>query len=155
MSCALDVHGVKAVVAALNVLARRGMLRGGKSLRLAVAEVRASGTGRTLRIVSARSGRPSVASYKAGEGFGRGLVAAVEWLESPDRFEVESALRLLARCGLLFGGRGFSKRVEDVRFDACGRPRVRYAGGKEYVVYRGRTRLLINLRLVKLKEAVC
>ncbi len=155
MDCALDAQGIKAIVAALNVLARRGMLRGGKSLRLAVAEVRASGTGRTLRVVYAHSGRPSVASYKAEEGFGRELAAAVGRLDAEDRFEVESALRLLARCGLLFGGRGFSKRVEEVRFDTCGRLRVKYAGGKEHVVYRGKTRLLINLRLVKLKRELC
>jgi len=155
MECALDVRGVESVVAALNVLARRGLLRGGRSLRLAVAEVRVSGTGRTLRIVYARSGRPSVASYRAGEGFGRELTAAVGRLDAADRFEVESALGLLARCGLLYGGRGFSKRVEDMRFDACGRLRVRYAGGGEHIVYRGKTRLLINLRLIKLKKEAC
>jgi hypothetical protein len=155
MVCVLDVQGIKDLVAALNVLARRGMLRGGRSLRLAVAEVRASGTGRTLRIVYARSGRPSVAPYRAGEGFGRELAAVVGGLDAADRFEVESALRLLARCGLLYGGRGFSKRVEDVRFDTCGRLRIRYADGKERVVYRGKTRLLINLRAVKLKKELC
>jgi hypothetical protein len=131
------------------------MLRGGKSLRLAVAEVHVSETGRTMRIVYARSGRPSVASYRAGEGFGRELVAAVDGLEPPDRFEVESAIRLLARCGLLYGGRGFSKLVEDVWFDRCGRLRIKYADGKEHAVYRGKTRLLINLRLVKLKRELC
>jgi hypothetical protein len=141
------------VVESLNVLGRRGMLRGGKSLRLAVAEVRVSETGRTLRIVYARSGRPSTAPYRAGEGFGRGLVAAVGRLDAVDRFEVESALSLLARCGLLFGGRGFAKQVEEVRFDACGRLRIRYAG-KERAA-RGGTRLLINLRLVELKKEVC
>jgi hypothetical protein len=130
------------------------MLRGGRSLRLAVAEVRVSETGRTLRVVYARSGRPSTAPYRSGEGFGRELAAAVGRLDAVDRFEVESALSLLARCGLLFGGRGFAKRVEEVRFDACGRLRIRY-DGKERVVYRGRTRLLINLRLVKLKKEVC
>jgi hypothetical protein len=155
MECVLDMRGVKSVVAALNVLARRGMLSGGRSMRLAVAEVRTSETGRTLRIVYARSGRPSVASYRAGEGFGRELVTIVGGLDTSDRFEVEGALSLLARCGLLFGGRGFSKRVEDVRFDVCGRPRIRYAGGKEHIVYRGKARLLINLHLVRLKKEVC
>jgi len=156
MDCVLDAHGVKSVVAALNVLARHGgMLRGGRSLRLAVAEVKASETGRTIRIIYARSGRASVASYSAEEGFGRELAAVVGRLEAADRFEVESALRLLARCGLLFGGRDFSKRVDDVRFDTCGRLRIRYADGKERAVYRGRARLLINLRLVRLKKAAC
>jgi hypothetical protein len=131
------------------------MLRGGRSLRLVVAEVRASETGRTLRIVYARSGKPSAAPYRAGEGFGRELAVAVGWLDAADRFEVESALRLLARCGLLFGGRRFSKRVEDVRFDVCGRLRVRYADGRERTVRRGKTRLLVNLRLVKLKKELC
>jgi len=154
MVCVLDARGLKSVVAALNVLAQRGLLRGGRSLRLDVAEVQASETGRTLRIVYTRSGRASVASYRAGEGFGRGLAAAVGRMDAPDKFEVESALSLLARCGLLYGGRGFSKRVEEVRFDACGRPRIRYAE-KERVVYRGKARLLVNLRLVKLKKEVC
>jgi hypothetical protein len=153
MTCVLDVRGLKSVVAALNVLARRGMLRGGRSLRLAVAEVRVSETGRTLRVVYARSGKPSTAPYRAGEGFGRELAAAVGSLPTADRFEVESALSLLARCGLLFGGRGFSKQVEEVRFDACGRLRIRY-DGKERTV-RGGTRLLINLRLVRLKKERC
>jgi len=152
MTCVVDVRGLKSVVEALNVLARRGMLRGGRSLRLAVAEVRVSETGRTLRVVYARSGRPSTAPYRAGDGFGR-VAAVVGRLDAADRFEVESALSLLARCGLLFGGRGFSKRVEEVRFDACGRLRIRY-DGKERVV-RGGTRLLINLRLVKLKKELC
>jgi len=155
MACVLDVQGIKALVAALNVLARRGMLRGGKSLRLAVAEVRASETGRALRIVYARSRRHSIAPYRAGEGFGRELAAVVGWLDAADRFEVESAIRLLARCGLLYGGRGFSKRVEDVRFDACGRLRIKYAGGKERVAYRGKARLLMNLRAVRLKKEQC
>jgi hypothetical protein len=153
MACVADVRGLKSVVAALNVLARRGVLRGGRSLRLAVTEVRVSETGRTLRVVYAQSGRPSTAPYRAGEGFGRELAAAVGRLDAVDRFEVESALSLLARCGLLFGGRGFSKRVEEVRFDACGRLRIRY-DGKERVA-RGGTRLLINLRLVKLKKERC
>ncbi len=154
MDCALDAQGIKAIVAALNVLARRGLLRGGKSLRLAVAEVRVSETGRTLRIIHARSGRPSVASYRAGEGFGRELAAAVGLLDAPDRFEVESALRLLARCGLLFGGRRFSKRIGDVGFDACGRLKIEYADGKT-ATRRGKTRLLINLRVVRLKKEFC
>lgn len=85
----------------------------------------------------------------------RRKTAAVGRLEAADRFEVESALGLLARCGLLYGGRGFLKRVEDVRFDACGRLRVRYAGGGEHVVYRGKTRLLINLRFIRLKKEIC
>jgi hypothetical protein len=131
------------------------MLSGGRSMRLAVAEVRVSETGRTLRIVYARSGRPSVASYRAREGFGRELVAVVGNLEASDRFEVESALNLLARCGMLFGGRGFSKQVEDVHFDVYGRPRIKYVDGKEHIVYRGKTRLVINLRLVRLKKEVC
>jgi hypothetical protein len=42
-----------------------------------------------------------------------------------------------------------------VRFDVCGRPRIKYAGGKEHVVYRGKARLLINLRVVKLKKERC
>ncbi|MFZ8811223.1 MAG: hypothetical protein ACO2PN_24345 [Pyrobaculum sp.] len=155
MNCVLDVDGVKAVVAALNALAKHGMLRGGRSLRSAVAEVRASETGRTVRIVYALSGRPSVVSYKAGKGFGRELVAAVDGLEPPDMFEVESALNLLARCGLLFGGRGFSKRVEGVRFDVCGRLRIRYADGRERTVQRGKARLLVDLRVVKLKKDLC
>ena len=156
MNCVLDASGMKSVVEALNVLARRGMLRGGKSLRLVVAEVRVSGTGRTIRIIYARSGRPSVAPYRAEEGFGRELAAVMGNLEDvADRFEVESALRLLARCGLLFGGRGFSKRVEDVRFDVCGRLKIKYAEGKERTVYRGKVRLLINLRLVRLKKERC
>ncbi len=155
MDCVLDAQGIKSVVVALNVLARRGLLRGGKSLRLAVAEVLASGTGRTLRIVYARSGRPSVASYRVGEGFSRELAVVIGRLDVSDRFEVESALSLLARCGLLFGGRGFSKQVEETRFDLCGRLRIKYAGGKERVMYRGKTRLLVNLRLVKLKKELC
>jgi len=155
MVCVLDARGLKSVVAALNVLAQRGLLRGGRSLRLAVGEVRVSETGRTLRIIYARSGRPSVAPYRAGEGFSRGLAAAVGRLEDAEgRFEVESALSLLARCGLLYGGRGFSKRVEEVQFDACGRLRIKYTGGKEHVT-RGKARLLINLRLVRLKMKRC
>jgi hypothetical protein len=152
MVCVINTHGIKSVVAALNVLARRGMLSGGRSMKLTVGEVHVSETGRTLRIVYARSGRPSVASYRAREGFGRELVVVVGSLEASDRFEVESALNLLARCGMLFGGRGFSKQVEDVRFDVYGRPRIKYVGGKEHIVYRGKTRLLINLRLVRLKK---
>ena len=153
MDCVLDAHGIKSVVAALNVLARRGMLRGGKSLRLAVAEVRVSETGRALRIVYARSGKPSVASYSAEGGFGRELAVAVGGLDVSDRFEVESALNLLARCGLLFGGRGFSRCVRDVWFDVCGRLRIKYVKGR--AVYRRKARLLVNLRAVRLKKELC
>jgi len=153
MTCSFDARGIRLMVEALNVLARRGMLRGGRSLRLAVAEVRVSETGRMLRIIYARSGRPSAAPYRAGEGFGRELLAVVGGLDASGKFEVESALRLLARCGLLFSGLGFSKRVEDLWFDACGMLRIKYADGK--AVRRGRTRLLINLRLVKLKKEMC
>jgi hypothetical protein len=155
MPCALDARGVRSVVEALNVLARRGMLRGGRSQRLLVAEVRASGTGRTLRIIYAQPKRPSVVSYRAEEGFGRELLAAVDWLDAPDRFEVESALRLLARCGLLFGGRDFTERVEDVWSDVCGRLKVKYAGRKRRATYRKRVRLLVNLRAVRLKKELC